>query len=65
MNKGIAEIKTRITGARNSMESMEATEEKDKLANLAYSVVKYGEVIKRIVPRIFCIPKPCRDLRNE
>lgn len=65
LNKGIAEIKTRITGARNSMESMEATEEKDKLANLAYSVVKYGEVIKRIVPRIFLYSKTLQGLEER
>lgn len=65
LNKGIAEIKTRITGAKNSMDSMEATEEKDKLAGLAFSVVKYGETIKRIVARIFLYSQTLQGLEER
>lgn len=62
LNKGISEIKSRIATARNSMDAMESNEEKEKLSGLAYSVVKYGEVIKRIVPRIFVYSKTIEGL---
>lgn len=62
--KSISEYRTQArTG--NDVDKMEAEIKKDKLQALAYEVNSYGEVIKRIVTRIFVSSKTYEGLQKH